>query len=361
MVRLTINNGGTITVGPLIDGAGINASDGILQLTNQSTGTITQMGNVFGFFMRIRTTAGGSIIDNYGTFDVDQNDVGNDFLLVLANASITNRQGGLIMVENSEEDVFNLEETGITFDNYGTIDLSNGDNQGFDADAGTTTVNHSTGVIKITEMDDEAIDLEGTFINDGTIEIINTDGPPEGSDEAIDLDDDDAVFINRNKITIQNIEDDEAIDIEGRFENEGIINVGLAASTAATFPAFLLESDGRLINTKCGIINITTAHPIENAGAISNNGVITSVFTGNNINNGTFSNGGSISNIGGVFRTTGTNVGGLINNSPIPANISPFCNPFIPTLSQWGLLIFMLLVLNLGLMGIKRKEMLNTV
>jgi len=171
-------------------------------------------------------------------------------------------------------------------------------------------------------------------------------------------------FTNNGTITITGVEDNGIIEVDnGIFTNNGIINMGMG------FPSALLADEaillggsngaGQLINTFCGIINITSTNPIEieAGGKLTNKGIITTVFTGNNPIEGIFLNQGIVSAPSAIFSSTpnGITGEGELTASPIPATV-PLCEIAIPTMGQWGLLIFGLLLLNLSLYSLRKLE-----
>ena len=132
----------------------------------------------------------------------------------------------------------------------------------FDIFAGSKITNHHTGI----NMDENS-----EFINDGLLTFIDSDGGFFAAGEAIDLDDANSHFINNGVITITNIEFSESIEIDGTFDNNGLINMG---NGSASQEIIKVEATGIFNNNFCGVVNITTAHLLENNGQFNNNWII---------------------------------------------------------------------------------------
>lgn len=345
MGTLQLSNSKTITFGPdLPSGDGIFViNGGSINLTNQTTGLLRTSTNPnIGFsFITIEDNPDmSSLISNFGNMTVDMDNNGEDFLNIFGgNASVVNQAGGIMTVSNVADDAFNFDGNpvvgGATFSNFGTINATNTMDEAFDISTPGSAINQASGVINVNGvMDQDAFNITGTFTNDG-------------------------------KITIADVQTEAGIDVEasggtgGSFINNNFVSIAIGGTNNI---AIEVDATTSLINATCAIINITTPDPIVNNGTITNNGILTTIFTGVNTNNGTFNNSGRISTLSKVFALTpnpliGSNT--IITNSPIPATT---CLPpiDIPTMNQWGLAIFGLLVMNLGLLSLYQlKEIRN--
>lgn len=367
-------DGATINVaGRLIfedmDSEAFDINNAPLFLTIQASGLLqgiaTSGSNFSNDFIDIASSADGSIIDNFGTIRVNMNDQGSDFIDVFGSTTIRNNVGALIDLDDIDDNVFEFHDAGSTFDNFGTIDILESGDECFELDENTILTNHSSGIIRTSEVEDEVFELDddSKVTNNGLIEIKNISGAPESTDEAIDLFDPGTVFLNNGSILIVGIENEAIIEVdEGTFTNTGVINMGMDLSEASINDEAIdigNEMDAHFINEKCGIINITSTNPIEigTDGRLTNDGIITTVFTGNNPVDGTFTNNGLLASPGGNFMSTNPVVGaGTIAGAPIPAIVSLcFVEP-IPTMGQWGLLIFCLLIMNMSVFLIHRLK-----
>jgi hypothetical protein len=293
----TITNAGNITIErtsdrpvEVIGSAGIivaslNIAPANLNLTNQSTGVIRNIDTLFSEFIFIHPSAGNnSAITNHGLIDIHHTDevFRPDF-------------GGLI-----DAGVFVFLQT-TTLDNYGMIQIDSIDGDAFVLFENSRITNHQSGKLTLMDIEETSINLSdnATFINDGSIRITQNLGGDFGAAEAIDLDDNTAIFTNNGFIELSGTEDAEAIDIDGQFNNNGLINIGLAPSADE---AIGVNSAGILTNAACAIINIITADSIDNdMGTINNRGIITTLFTGTNSNTGVFKNDGVIQTPNGTF------------------------------------------------------------
>ena len=333
-----ITNSGTIT----LEGIGTSASGGSviyassgsnLKLTNEATG----------------------IIKNTGVID-------EDFLYVssgaIDNSVVINR--GLIEVSLINDIGFHLNSN-MTFDNFGTIDLDSLFDHGIEINTGVVATNHSTGVFNFLDVEDNTIDVNGnsSFTNNGIILINQSQGGVNNSQGGLDIDGPDGKITNNGNITINGTEDAESVMVAGSLTNNGVLNIGVGTTGDE---ALVIDPNASLINTSCGIINITTQDIIDNKGGnLNNQGIITTVFTGTNTNTGSFTNSGVISAPSSNFRLSGNP---LVNTgeskcSSDTCNVLAICNippPFIPAFSQWSLLIFVLLILNLGIFLIYQKK-----
>lgn len=334
-----ITNSGTITmkgIGTSANGGSVIlvSSGSNLKLTNEATGIIRNTGVIDEDFLHISSTASDNpTIINHGLIDVSKiNDIG-----------------------------FHLR-TNMTFDNFGTINLDSLFDHGIEINTGVVATNHSTGILNFLDVEDNTIDVNGnsSFTNNGVVIINHNQGGVNNSQGGLDIDGPDGEITNNGTITINGTEDGESVMIAGIFTNNGVLNIGVGTTGDE---ALVIEPNASLINTFCGIINITTQDLIDNkGGSLNNQGIITTIFTGTNTNTGSFINRGVISAPSSNFRLTGNpiiNAGsGKVNGAAIPAAVA-LCNVPIPTLSQWGLLIFTLLILNLGIFLIyQKKEML---
>lgn len=370
-----VNNSGQLIFDDL-DSEAFDIDSGPMMLTNQASGFIQGIAPFSIDFLDIASSADGSIIDNFGRIVVDMNDGGTDFFDINGVTTIRNNVGALIDIDDVDDNVFdfNTDAGGTTFDNFGTIDIFEAGDEGFELAGGIIVTNHSSGIIRSSEVEDELFDISGNtqIINNGLIEVNNIvgTGSVESTDEIIDIFEAAGRFTNNGTITITGVEDNGIIEIDnGIFTNNGIINMGMGFPSALiTDEAILLggggdggSGNGQLINTYCGIINITSTNPIEiqSGGKLTNQGIITTVFTGNNEIFGIFDNrteGIVSAPNAGFFSSPRPLIGsGRITAEPIPANV-PLCEIPVPTMGQWALFIFGLLLLNLSLYFLRRLE-----
>lgn len=368
-----IENGGTISIA---NGVNLNLSDigedaffidsGTGTITNSGIialdgiGTSSSGGSVIyassGSSLKLTNEATG-IIKNTGIID-------EDFLYVssgaIDNSAIINR--GLIELSKINDIGFHLSSN-MTFDNFGTINLDSLFDHGIEINAGVVATNHSTGVFNFFDVEDNTIDVNGnsSFTNNGIILINQSQGGVNNSQGGLDIDGPDGKITNNGIITINGTEDAESVMVAGFFTNNGVLNIGVGATGDE---ALVIDPNASLINTTCGIINITTQDLIDNkGGALNNQGIITTVFAGTNTNTGSFTNSGVISAPSSNFSVSGNPVintgSGKVNGAPIPAAVA-LCDIPIPAFSQWSLLVFVLLILNLGIFLIyQKKEMLD--
>ena len=330
-----IKNAGIITLGDIgvFGGSVIYISSGSnLKLTNEATGIIKNTEVIDEDFLHVSSGA----IDN---------------------SMVINR--GLIDVSKINEIGFHLQ-TNMTFDNFGTINLDSLFDHGIEINTGVVATNHSTGVFNFLDVEDNTIDVNGnsSFTNDGVILINQSQGGVNNSQGGLDIDGPDGKITNNGNITINGTEDAESVMVAGSLTNNGVLNIGVGTTGDE---ALVIEPNANFINTSCGIINVITQDIIDNKGGnLNNQGIITTVFTGTNTNTGSFTNSGVISAPSSNFRLSGNPLvnTGEINAAPIPAVLA-ICNippPFIPAFSQWSLLIFVLLILNLGIFLIYQKK-----
>ncbi|MEM6319559.1 MAG: IPTL-CTERM sorting domain-containing protein [Bacteroidota bacterium] len=341
---LQITNTKTLTFGPdLPNGDGIYViNGGSINLTNQAGGLLTTSANPnigFSFITVENNPDVASLISNFGQVTVNMDNTGDDFLnLFGGNVSVVNQAGGVMTVSNISDDAFNFDgntaQGGAILSNFGTINVTNVMDEAFDISTPGSATNQAAGVIMVNGVvNEDAFNVTGTFTNDG-------------------------------RISIAGVQTQAGIDVEvtgpnsGSFINNNLINITMGNTSN---PAIEVDALASLTNTTCAIINILTQSPIVNNGIFTNDGVLTSFFTGTNTNSGTFNNAGRLSTPTGAFLLspnglTGSNT--IITSSPIPATVClPPVDPDpIPTLSQWGLLIFGLLLLNLGVFFILRME-----
>lgn len=261
-----------------------------------------------------------------------------------------------------------------TFMNNGHITINDYDNQGIDVRSGSTFTNTRLGNIQIFNegSDGEAIEVVGaTFINDGTIEI---DGGSEARGIGIKLEMGEiydpiideyiyvpGTFVNNWFITIENIQG-EGIDIDGEstFTNNLMINVGLSVNSIDT--ALIRVIDGSLINSSCGVINMTSNDSISILvdGSILNEGVITTIYTGFHFNEGLFTNNGEIATPDGNFNIAPNQLvppGSTVTMGDIPRQPSAACLPAIPTMGEWALGILALLMVIFGLVWMRSRQL----
>jgi len=326
--ELQLTNSKTMTFGPdLPDGDAIFARNGgSINLTNQVGGLLTTSANPnIGFsFITIEDNPNqASLISNFGNMTVDMDNNGEDFLNINgSNAAVVNQVSGIMTISNIADDAFNFDD-GATLENFGAINVTNSMDEAFDISTPGSAINQASGIINVNGvMDHDAFNITGTFTNNG-------------------------------KIFIADVQTEAGIDVEasggtgGSFINNNFINISIGGTSNT---AIEVDATTNLTNAACAIINIRTPDPIINNGNIINDGILTTVFTGVNTNSGTFTNSGRISTPNKLFSLSpnplmGTNR--VITNSPIPASK---CLPpvDIPTMSQWGVFIFGLLILNLG-------------
>ncbi|MEM1121498.1 MAG: hypothetical protein AAGJ18_13700 [Bacteroidota bacterium] len=361
----TVNNGGQLIFENL-DSEALDISGAPLLLTNQAGGTIQGIAPFDIDFIDIAGSAAGTVITNSGTIRVDMNDVGSDFLDVNGQTAIRNEVGGLIDLEDIDDNVFELGASGTTFDNFGTIDVFESGDECFELNDGTRFTNHSSGILRTSEVEDEVFEIEDAMVlNEGTIEVNNIvgTGSVQGTDEVVDILNSNGRFTNNGTITITGVEDQGIIEVDlGVFTNNNVINMGMGFPSAViTDEAIDLDDggDARFVNTKCAIVNITSTNPIEIGalGQLTNDGILTTVFTGINEIDGIFLNNGLVASPNGIFNSSpnGLTGSGKLEGAPIPATVS-LCNMEpIPTMSQWGLFIFALLVLNMSIFFLRRS------
>jgi len=339
----TIDNAGTITIGPNIGdsfghgiyvGVGDGGNIGSLNLTNQATGLITSATdvNIEINFLFIQDGPGTSIIDNLGTIDVDMDNSGGDFIgIEAANASFFNRTNAVIKVENVAVDAFYFIN-GSTFTNEtgGMITATNVGSDAFNFQDGSTFTNEAGGMITVNNINADAFNFDGgsTLDNSGTINAttigdqgLDISTPGSGTNHATGI------------INITGVRNEEAIDVTGTFTNDGVLNIsdiqllltsGQSAihvnSATGSFInnnlinlaltkadiAIEVDVDADLTNSVCAVINITTENPIINNGTITNEGTISTVFSGTNTNTGIFINNGVIASPNSLFKIGGT-------------------------------------------------------
>ena len=177
-------------------------------------------------------------------------------------------------------DAFNFDG-GSTLDNSGTINATTIGDQGLDISTPGSGTNHATGIINITGVrNEEAIDVTGTFTNDGVLNISDIQLLLTSGQSAIHV----------NSAT-------------GSFINNNLINLAL---TKADSIAIEVDVDADLTNSVCAVINITTENPIINNGTNTNEGTISTVFSGTNTNTGIFINNGVIASPNSLFKIGGT-------------------------------------------------------
>ena len=297
----------------------------------------------------------GAMMDNSGTLYIsDSYFTGID---IEEGASMTNFAGGIIQISTTEDESLHLDGDGSSFDNYGQITINNGQREGIEVDANTTFTNHSKGRIFIINTgvesgEDDAIDNDGDFVNDGTI-TINGDGT---SDIGIKTD---TYFENNGHVFIRNVRN-EAVYNEGTFENNLLLHIGTGGANSI---ASLANVGGTFNNGNCGIVNVTTQNLIANVSpaTLTNEGQISTVFTGSNFNDATFTNNGSIAESNGVFPIASNALvgSGTVINGPIPissaANGCPriSLSRGIPTLSEWGMILLALAMMALAVTYLK--------
>ncbi len=369
---IIINNSGQLIFDDL-DSEAFDIDGGPMMLTNQASGLIQGIAPFNIDFLDIGSSADGSVIDNFGRIVVDMNDLGVDFFDINGVTTIRNNVGALIDIDDVDDNVFdfNTSASGSTFDNFGTLDIFESGDEGFELASGIIVTNHPSGIIRSSEVEDELFDISGNtqVINNGLIEVNNIvgTGSVENTDEVVDIFEAAGRFTNNGIITITGVEDNGIIEVDnGIFTNNGVINMGMGFPAALlTDEAILLGTSGgtgQLINTSCGIINITSTNPIgiQANGRLTNAGIITTIFTGSNPIDGIFLNQGIVSAPNATFSSTPNRLtgDGKLTAGPIPATI-PFCEIPVPTMGQWGLLIFGLLLLNLSLYFLKRLEVIG--
>ncbi|MEM6320190.1 MAG: hypothetical protein AAF960_21150 [Bacteroidota bacterium] len=357
----TVNNGGQLIFDDL-DSEAFDINGAPLLLTNQASGTIQGIAPFSSDFIDIASSAAGTSITNAGIIRVDMNDGGTDFMDINGQTTIRNDAGALMDLDDIDDDVFNLGGDGTTFDNFGTIDVFESDDECFELSNGTRLTNHSSGIIRTSEVEDELFEIANAQVtNEGLIEVNNIvgTGSLEGTDEVVDILNSNGRFTNNGTITIIGVEDQALIEVDsGVFTNNNVINMGMGFPAAElTDEAIDIDSTGQFVNTKCAIVNITSTNPIEISaeGQLTNDGIITTVFTGTNEIDGVFLNNGLVASPNGVFNSSpnGLTGSGKLQGSLIPATVS-LCFIPVPTMSQWGLLIFGLLLLNMSLLLIRR-------
>lgn len=366
---ITINNSGQLIFEDL-DSEAFDIDGGPMMLINQASGLIQGIAPFSGDFLDISSSADGSVIDNFGRIVVDMNDVGIDFFDINGVTTIRNNVGALIDIDDVDNNVFDFgtSANGSTFDNFGTIDIFEAGDEGFELESGITVTNHSSGIIRSSEVEDELFEVDGNaqVINDGLIEVNNIvgTGSVKSTDEIVDILDADGRFTNNGTMTITGVEDNGIIEVDnGIFTNNGVVNMGMGFPAAELEDEAILLGDGdgtgQLINTFCGIINITSTNPIEIEanGKLTNLGIITTIFTGSNPIDGVFLNNGIVSVPNATFSSTPNRItgNGKLTAGPIPAKV-PLCEIPVPTMGQWALFIFGLLLLNLSLYFLRKLE-----
>ena len=264
---------------------------------------------------------------------------------------------GYILLEEVDDEGFDMAGDNARVDNYGTI-IIEGDNEdtddGIDLDGdGAIFYNHAEGVLTIKDTDGDLIDMEATFINDGEINLIMGD---ENSD-AIDID---ATFEFTNNGIINIVgspSTDEMIDMAGIFRNNGIINMTGSLDNGDE-ALEVNDSAARFINSECAIVNIEDNEiEIESDAILTNSGIIASAFTGTNINDGTFNNFGKIVTPSGTFLISPNALGGTgpVESGAVPVTESLCEAEPLPALPVIPMIVFVLLIIGLSTRLIDRS------
>ncbi len=286
------------------------------------------------FAQSVEISMGSTLNIVSGSLTINNNNTGDGIDIDDGNLNIS---AGAVVTIDSTFDHGIIASGPVQINNAGTLVINNSAQFGLEfflVASNVTLINDGT--FTISNYGDEAISIDGdgSFTNNGTLNI-DQNGTYQG-DEAIDLDGINASFTNNGTINIVDVDLVEAIDISGLFTNNCLINVGNKVTN--TDNAIQVKApNGRLNNAMCGVINVTSGHPIDNKGIIENSGIITTVFTGENDNDATFINNSVIASPNGIFRLeVGNNpiLGfGSIRPDPIPAPFNYICSKGTPTLS----------------------------
>ena len=157
---ITINNSGQLIFENL-DSEAFDIDSDPMILTNQASGLIQGIAPFSTDFLDIGSSADGSVIDNFGQIMVNMNDVGTDFFDINGVTTIRNNVGALIDIDDVDDNVFDFGTiaSGTTFDNFGTIDIFESGDEGFELESGITVTNHPSGIIRTSEIEDELFDI----------------------------------------------------------------------------------------------------------------------------------------------------------------------------------------------------------
>lgn len=290
------------------------------------------------------------------------NNSARDGIRLLMNATLVNH--GTINVLAFENEGINVDETGAKVDNYGNITIDgNGastPSEGIEIDEGTFFNNYETAVLDIKNTQNEVFCSEGTVVNDGLINLETNSNNNDG------LEIDDAPFTNNGVLTILiNGLSGSAIDIDNPLINNGLINI---TGNNSLNESILIRDNGSITNSACAVINnaIDNQIQIDLGGSFTNSGLFADGFSGIHQNNGVFTNDEEIRTANGTFSTApnvvtgnGQIIVGTFTNQSLCFVTPPVDQAAIvpvPTLSEWGLVILGLIVLNLGVLFLKRLE-----
>ena len=213
----------------------------------------------------------------------------NGFRISRESATIVNN-GTINMIDYVEHGI-NLSEG--TFTNNGTIEIGTGMVDGEPTSDGINIENgvfdnNAEGVITVTKPLDNGLQILGIFNNAGTISTISKD----------DAEDDNSGLVvgSTNSEGIMNnlaggvINADGGLSEENRvftIQNSGILNNAGEINVSNGNLGQALFNLGNLNNDLCGHINLIECRIANNNEAmLSNNGLINSSFTGSGINNG---------------------------------------------------------------------------
>ena len=242
----------------------------------------------------------------------------------------------------------------ITFTNNGELMISEDGKASSDAGFSISTTSSSgaiyfknTGYILISDLGGTgfsftALNANGSFLNEGTIELKNTglseseafsfDGNVDAYNEGTMIVEDNGYeaftfgrginFTNNSLIEIKGQITYEMLYFnKGIFTNNGLLQIDATSSDDDTAFSFRPSGNDRIFNELCGVINITTQvySEVRNNNFI-NKGIFTSAYTGDG-NTGTITNTGEVRTPDGSGNGW-TVDGGVANNGPIPATES---------------------------------------
>ena len=331
--RTDMRNSGTIEIGQA--GLSDQVQDGI-EFEGNANGSINNWGRIL----------------IWGT---DSEGIDIDAPIVL-----TNHAGALISIRDTDDEGFYMDDSGSDLINAGQINVYNGGDEAMEID-GNGSRNETTGIINLFDGDFDIFELDGDFLNSGRIYV---EVGPQNPSAVLDIGGGD-VFTNDCIIELSGpLPNDNYLEISGTMNNNSLITI--MADPAYTGDA--IDVEGTLTNSRCGAINISGANAqIEVSGGdlLVNNGIITTEFSGTHTNDGTFTNNGELREPGGTFACAPNAVvgGGSISTGPIPA-LSPLgagcpslSGHLVPTMSEWGLIAFVLLLMGLGLAVVYRRRL----
>ncbi len=184
VAELVLTNSAALTLGTSLSYGGIfvdasNGGDTTLNLTSNNL-TLTGASNAFSGSFGEATLTGVGTLTNTGSLSIGELTLGDTVSLL--NTGTVNQAGGLtlgdgsgksVVVDNAAKATWNLvNSNGIgngassvsAFENFGTLNASPGSGNTVTID--TTLTNETTGTLA---MGNGALNIEGTFVNEGTI------------------------------------------------------------------------------------------------------------------------------------------------------------------------------------------------